>query len=209
MAASAFSSMSPLLGLVKSPTNAESEFVVSELDRPDDNINCPDGMLSRSNGGWARGPRFALSGMDSEPTRPAWPMSPRGSSPPKEVVELDETWRHHQLPVLSSEFSALGFSFDNKPYPPSLARLNAPPRVRSSHSDSALCVRFDADAHLQHMRTTSHDVYSRGGPAVALGEIKERWEGDTVRSTAFYSARSSMLSNISSVMGTIEALPDA
>ena len=40
-----------------------------------------------------------------------------------------------------------------------------------------------------------------------LNEIEERWEGDASRSTAFYSARSSMMLDISSVIRASQQFP--
>lgn len=84
--------------------------------------------------------------------------------------------------------------------------LRSKPTVRASQSDSALRARSQADARnrrpsLKHARATSHHVRSRRDSTGTLTEIEERWEGDTSRSTAFYSARSSMLSSISSSLG--------
>ena len=68
--------------------------------------------------------------------------------------------------------------------------------MRGTQSDPALRARAQADARAAHAH----------GRSTSLREIEERWEGDTSRSTAFYSARSSMLSSISSVVHAGEAL---
>ncbi|GJE92173.1 hypothetical protein PsYK624_083260 [Phanerochaete sordida] len=197
MAASAVSSVASLLD----PVAADDAFV-SELDAADDDAD--DDMPTRGNGGWVRGPRFALA---AEPPAPVWPVPPQGFGPPREVSEPSKGPQGQRLPPLSHEFSALGFSVDNKPFPPSPTRSK--PRMRPSQSDSALRTRSKADARpgLGHGRSTSHHGgRARGGSAVTLSEIEERWEGDTSRSTAFYSARSSMLSTISSAVHAGEAL---
>lgn len=56
-------------------------------------------------------------------------------------------------------------------------------------------------SHIKHTRATSDQAHSRCASIETLTEIEERWEGDTSRSTAFYSARSSMLSGVSTVFG--------
>ncbi|KIP04212.1 hypothetical protein PHLGIDRAFT_20039 [Phlebiopsis gigantea 11061_1 CR5-6] len=81
-----------------------------------------------------------------------------------------------------------------------LARTAFLPRsasVRSARSDPGMRARPHAT---KHARATSDQPCASDE---TLTEIEERWEGETSRSTAFYSARSSILSGVSTVFGDL------
>lgn len=81
--------------------------------------------------------------------------------------------------------SAFSETFDHPALSPS------PKAIRASRSDSALP---RPQAHISSTASDYGHKHARQDSAGTIREIEERWEGGTSYSTAFYSARSSMLS---------------